>query len=265
MEREWPIWRCRHCTHIYVSPQPSEKWLASYYRDFYMPQVNDESWYEQSRQQVYFVVAQAVTRYHGGVGKLLDIGSSYGGLLVNADALGWHTTGIDPNGNALHIAERRLQGRANLIHGMFDQSMLSINSFDCITMINVIEHVHDPLAYCRQAFDLLRPGGCLALRCPPQRSFFPLWVRQRLLNGSVIDAPEHLHEFTQRSFITLMRSAGFEQLRYAWSGLGEYKKRSMQRMGSLVELFGPLVVASSFGHIPPPFAPKLLLGKKPIS
>ncbi len=30
-DREYPVWRCRGCSHIYVSPVPSEAVLADYY------------------------------------------------------------------------------------------------------------------------------------------------------------------------------------------------------------------------------------------
>ncbi len=259
-EHEWPIWQCHSCTHVYISPQPSAHWLAEWYRDDYLPDTNDCDMYEGSRRRIYPVVAQALTHYHGGPGDLLDVGAGFGGLMVSAARLGWHPTGVEPSGTALRVAQQRLGAGVPLIHGSLDMAGLPCASFDGVTMLNVIEHVRDPLAVCRQAFDLLRPGGCLALRCPPRLACYPRWARSRWFCGVVISAPEHLHEYTWRSLHDLMRRAGFEDLRFYWPGLGAADRARPTLRGTagrLLDVIGPWVTACACGRVCPPPAAKV--------
>lgn len=264
-ERQWPVWHCRRCTHVYVSPQPSERWLAEWYGEAYMPTTDDCDVYEGSRCRIYPVVARALTRYHGGTGDLLDVGSGFGGLLASARGLGWRVAGVEPSTAALQAAQRRLGAGVRLIRGSLDDAGLPHGSFDAVTMLNVIEHVRDPLVVCRQAFDLLRPGGCLALRCPPRIACHPRWVRNRWFSGVVISAPEHLQEYTRRSLFELMRRAGFADLRFCWPGLGGVNRERATLRGTVSRLLdgvGPQATACALGRLCPPFLPKLLLGRR---
>ena len=82
-------------------------------------------------------------------------------------------------------------------------------------LINVIEHVKNPVDICERAFELLRPGGCLVIRWP-----------QFAYRGSLSAAPEHLHGFTGQSIATLFNKLGFINVRDYWAGIGDFKRKN---------------------------------------
>ena len=192
-EREFPVWKCRLCGHMYISPRPSEKVVAGFYETDYMAQA-DENIEERIRTSPYNAVACAIAKYMPNRGDLLDVGTGLGGFLNCAKENGWRLSGIELSNSAFAVCQKRFGSIASLQQTSFERNNFPPASFDCIVMLNVIEHVYDPLETCKRAFELLRPGGCLALR-------WPQFVLMREM-----DAPAHLHGFTRRSMEILLRS-----------------------------------------------------------
>jgi len=122
-------------------------------------------------------------------------------------------------------------------------------------LINVIEHVKNPVDICERAFELLRPGGCLVLRWP-----------QLAFSRSLHAAPEHLHGFTMQSIATLFNKVGFTNVREYWAGVGDYKKQNNFRktlIAFIISLIGRISIACTFGRLQIPFVSRLTLGRKP--
>ncbi|MGB9105459.1 MAG: class I SAM-dependent methyltransferase, partial [Terriglobales bacterium] len=87
-------------------------------------------------------------------------------------------------------------------------------SFDAVTMLDVLEHVLDPVAELQHARALLRPAGILVVRVP--NTVFHLAKTRvcRMLNVSDIglQARYHLNHFTPRTLRFTLQNAGFEVL-----------------------------------------------------
>lgn len=74
-----------------------------------------------------------------------------------------------------------------------------------MTCFQTIEHLTDPLAFCRAAFNVLKPGGALFLIGHDRRA-----MTNRLLGKrSPIYDIEHMQLFSPQSFRALLQAAGF--------------------------------------------------------
>lgn len=249
----FPVWKCRQCGHMYVSPVPSEKVLSEFYTSGFMPHTDDENVWERIRSDLFDAAARAVAGFVPQRGDLLEVGPGFGGFLVRAARDGWRLWCAEPNGSAVEVCRRRLQQEARLRQCSFEQADFQPESFDCIVMLNVIEHICDPVKICRHAFELLRPGGCLALR-------WPQYAFRRTL-----DAPHHLHGFTRRSTQRLFLSTGFSEVREFWANIQDYRKeRLKQRLaGGTLRLAARVFFTCTFGKRQIPFVSRLTLGRKP--
>ena len=267
---EFPVWRCIQCSHVYISPLPSSSWLTNYYADTYMPDTNNE--WEDWRNDVYDKSLRAITRLHPERGELLEVGTGFGGFLIKAGEYGWSLHGIEPHHSAFAIAQERLAGKASLQQATFQESEFASSSFDCIVMLNLIEHVSDPLEICKKAFELLRPGGSLVLRWP-HTIIFNLSMTGLFMKPTHstkanfrIGAPWHLHEFTSKSMKTMLYSIGFESISYFWPGSQAYPGRSLtwRAVIRIIRIMSRICYMLTLGKLPAPIAARLTITRKPL-
>ena len=76
--------------------------------------------------------------------------------------------------------------------------------FDVIYMIEVLEHVDDPILVLKTLNKLLAPKGKLFITTPCGQA-----TSGRLVDAA-FDTPEHIHFFTEKSLSKALVSAGFE-------------------------------------------------------
>ena len=82
---------------------------------------------------------------------------------------------------------------------------VTISAFDVVTAFDLIEHVHDPVKFARNAGEILKPGGILALSTPDACHVL------RSLMGShwpMLQPMQHLSIFSYRSLGYVMEKAG---------------------------------------------------------
>lgn len=159
---------------------------------------------------LYADVEQAV-RIDGVAGRLLDVGCGTGDFLSHAASAGWSVRGIEPS----RLASERARARGlDVFGGTLEAACGSHDGhgYDAVTMLNVLEHVPDPVTYVRQCRSFLRPGGSLAIVVP--NDFTLLQEAARAAIGTDrrwwIAAPDHINYFDFDSLEALMRGEGFE-------------------------------------------------------
>lgn len=115
-------------------------------------------------------------------GKLvLDVGSGYGLLLVEAAKRGASVTGLEPSqdgfyGETLEIS-RSIVTQAGLPSGCVvdacaERMPFADGTFDVIHSANVLEHVADPKSSFDEMVRVLKPGGSIHLTVPNYGSFW---------------------------------------------------------------------------------------------
>ncbi len=262
----FPIWKCRECTHIYVSPRPSDAWLTGFYAE-YAPRSDLAT----EVGEPYKVIVNAIERYCSERGVLLDVGMGMGGLLQYLKPYGWVLHGIEPSGPAFARARERLGEDAYLQQASFEDATIKPASLDCVVMVNLIEHVREPLKCCQRAFEILRPGGLFVLRWPqeiPLDQFRRTWLRRYWApKVSGFSAPLHLHDFTRASMKRLLTSAGFTYVRHLWGGVRRDRARPlrMRAMAFNLRMLWKLVSICTLGKCQISIGSKLTVARKPVS
>ena len=97
--------------------------------------------------------------------RILDYGYGTGSWLLTMRLLGYsHLAGYDIAANAGRAKELAAQGIQ--VISPVDLSRLDRESFACIRLEHVFEHLVDPLDVLRTLRQLLRPSGCLVMTFP---------------------------------------------------------------------------------------------------
>jgi SAM-dependent methyltransferase len=141
------------------------------------------------------------------LGGWLDVGFGEGGLLRAAERQGWDCAGVEASPEALAFG--RAEGWAVAEpHAAAD--LLPESGFDVVTLIEVIEHLEDPVRVLRQAVGWLRPGGLLYLTTPNVHSLNRRFLGPR---WSIFCPPEHLTIWSPRGLKTALSRLGLTRVR----------------------------------------------------
>ena len=204
-------YRCPDCGLIYLNPRPVPNAMSHYYPQnyaAYRPAIEDERWALmrwKRRRNLQGKMKGVGQRAHRG--RLLDVGCATGTYLAEMRKLSWQVQGVEPHEQAAKYARQRLN--LDVFTGDLLASQLPDNYFDAVTLWDVLEHTHDPLAVLGEVHRLLKPAGLVAFSVPDPTSreakrFGSAWIGY--------DTPRHLFLFGGTSLQRLIDEAGFEFL-----------------------------------------------------
>lgn len=204
---------CNACETSVIHPLPDEEDLRRYYETY----ENDGGTYLQIREQDkmpffrdYDLTFSDLRFDLSRVKKALDIGCATGIFLEYLQSRDVRATGIDVS--APMIARARSKGLDCRVTDLFDLT----ETFDFITLWDVIEHFSDPKKVIGKVYDLTEPGGYLLIQTP--------------CKGLISDTfgedwrhyipPQHLYLFSQNSLFTLLMDNGFLLVNWIRIGSG---------------------------------------------
>jgi SAM-dependent methyltransferase len=156
------------------------------------------------------VLRRLEERVHGRR-TLLDLGAHVGRLLRVAAERGWAAEGVELNpSTAAHAA--RATGLP--VHRMDARELSSTGRrWAAVTLVDVLEHIPQPVAALEAARTVLEPGGWIAVKVPHGRvQLRKEALRARLRPGyraTVADNLVHVNHFGVRSLRLALERAGF--------------------------------------------------------
>jgi 2-polyprenyl-3-methyl-5-hydroxy-6-metoxy-1,4-benzoquinol methylase len=129
----------------------------------------------------------------------LDFGCGHGGLVRYLRDAGWHATfGYDTGAMA---DTARAAGLPILSDEALEQAH---SSFEVVTLIEVLEHVPDPVSLLQRIRRLLAPGGVLFLTTGNAAPY-----RRRLLDWRYVLPDVHVSFFEPQTLVRALERAGF--------------------------------------------------------
>lgn len=200
---------------IYVSPQPATDALPV----IYPPQYGPFQFHEMrgparwARDFVQGKKANAILELAGPNGKILDVGTGSGMLLRQLARVRGNRGNLYANDFSQEILEPLRRDGFQTIVGRAEQ-LEPGETFDVITLNQVLEHLEDPPAVVARLSQLLAPGGFLFIETPSIDGLDAKLFRKRYWGGYHI--PRHFWLFNEASLARLMETAGLRmhEVRY---------------------------------------------------
>jgi 2-polyprenyl-3-methyl-5-hydroxy-6-metoxy-1,4-benzoquinol methylase len=153
----------------------------------------------------YVALLDGLARYRDG-GRFLDVGCGGGFLVEVATAMGWRAEGLEVSRAAAEFGRAR---GAVIRAGTLREAELPEGAYDLVTMMEVVEHVEDPVDLLARAGRLLRPGGALYLTTPNWGSLSRRFLGKRWFPVS----REHVVYFSRRTIRLALDRAGLRTVR----------------------------------------------------
>ena len=182
---------------------------------------------------------------------LLEIGAGSGLLVAEAGRLGLDAVGVEPS-KSLVTAARRING-VELFQGTFPHPRLEGRQFDLLYMVDVIEHVDDPVKLLADCAAALAPDGVLMVVTPDvsslaARLFGHRWWHFRLAHVGYFNR-RSMSEASRRAGLTIQsrcRVRWFFPIRYLAERASAYLpvgrlNRAAERIGPLRRLYDRVI------------------------
>ena len=248
VKNSYPIHRCSNCELLFVHPQPSKEELGKLYSASYFSRGNkyaaaldpkhDPNWLNDQRK------AELVKRWCSS-GTLLDVGCALGGFLAVAKEQGFQVEGVEIVEYAAEQARTRLH--IKVTNSDIYSAELAPESYDVITMWDVIEHLTDPNLALEKIMSALRPKGYIAFSTGDVSS---AWARLTGKRWQLLTPPQHLYFFSQRSISGLLKRHGFsvKEMDYQgkWVTAAFVLFKAQESFGSIIK---PLSTAIRFSGL----------------
>lgn len=177
----------------------SEDWMAHEYGSAY-------------KDLIFNSVLRALEQRLGsGRRTLLDLGAHVGRLLRIARDRGWTAEGVELNPQTAAFAAAATGLR---IHRTDAATLADAgHRRDAVTLIDVLEHIPNPVQALSTARRVLAPGGWIAVKVPNG----PVQLRKELLRAKLVrgyratvaDNLVHVNHFTPRTLARALQQAGF--------------------------------------------------------
>lgn len=146
---------------------------------------------------------QQVLRYRLPPGRALEVGCAHGGFVKLLSGAGFEAIGMEMSPGIIDLA--RAWFGVRVVQGPVEHSAEPLGMFDLIIMIDVLEHLADPVSSMTAILKHLGKDGILVIQTPcHERETDPNWM--------MFHPPEHTYLFSRASATKLLADLGLKNV-----------------------------------------------------
>jgi 2-polyprenyl-3-methyl-5-hydroxy-6-metoxy-1,4-benzoquinol methylase len=203
--------RCNSCKFIFMNPQFTEEIINNMYDMNYYSGNSDYSYLDEREifnysEYVWNSRIDFINRYIPG-GNFLDIGSSFGGLLQSARKK-FIPYGIELSEYSAQYSKKFFG--ENIHNGTLENHNFKYSSMDVITMIELIEHLENPVKAIIECYKLLKKNGLLVIQTANMEGL----QAKMLKNSYAYYMPGHLSYFSKSNLLWILEQTGFSKIEF---------------------------------------------------
>lgn len=244
------LYRCKQCEFVAQFPGPGKHTIVSEYKDKYSLDFlkKSQKFMYPERKRVLKDIVDRISVYKAK-GDFLDIGCGDGHFLYLCSKQGGvKCHGVEAS-EVLSSYSASISG-ANIIQGLYTKEMFPENSFDVITLIQVLEHISTPIKTLNTVGYHLRSNGILVIEIPSIRA--PHFLAYRLTKIKYFVKPpsgiitSHFGYYDPNTLLALTKKCGFKK-KELLTGRWKYKYSGFLKV--LGQLIDPLLNFTKIGGI----------------
>ena len=216
MRNSFMLEECRNCLTMYVNPRFTREMLNKYYRakesrGKYFEVLSSGRSQENRLKNIFKPRCDYIEkRIKGRLENkcrisLLDIGCASGQFLSALDPKKWsQLNGVEASKDLAMRAQKEIP-YAKIINSSFEECVFDPESFDVITLWEVLEHVFDPVQFLKSIGKILKKNGLLFLSTPNVEGFE---IQILLDKGLSVYPLSHLNYFRKTTISHLFERGG---------------------------------------------------------
>ena len=140
-----------------------------------------------------------------GKGNLLDIGCGAGFFLNIAKERGWNWHGMEILPEYIKYAQENFALKQIRLESLDGSLSYDANTFDVITLWDLIEHLRNPLNSLKKINHIMKPGGLLVMWTPNVKN--AIFLKEKWTGYKIL---QHFYFFSGDSLKNMLGKAGFK-------------------------------------------------------
>jgi glycosyltransferase involved in cell wall biosynthesis/2-polyprenyl-3-methyl-5-hydroxy-6-metoxy-1,4-benzoquinol methylase/uncharacterized coiled-coil protein SlyX len=220
--------RCAHCETLVAARMPDPKNLLagqdeqgfyghSYFESYQVEKLGFPPIAERARRDlpercVHWL--RALLKFKLPPARILELGSAHGGFVALMRWAGYQATGLELSPWVVDFARQTFG--VPMLQGPIEAQSTQPLSLDAVVLMDVLEHLPDPVKTLQQCVRLLKPDGILLIQTPSYRESMSL--EQMVAAGDefvkMLLPDQHLYLFSKRSVAELLRRVGAEHVQF---------------------------------------------------
>lgn len=235
--KNFHYYKCGNCGLVSTYPLPTKSMIKQHYADKfktgnYKVLREYSKYYLEIYKQLANILGERLAlnnKIFRGL-KILDIGCFTGEFLEVLAEKGADVYGVELQSDAVAIARKKLPNR------IFEVDLNSEeppkDKFDVITLLGLIEHVHNPVELLKKTAKSLKKGGMIMIQTPDSSSFLAKTMKKYWPPYAPV---EHIHLFSRKALEKLLTDLGFSDIKFK----SHVKKLPIGYVYSMLQSFGP--------------------------
>lgn len=216
--------QCRRCDMEFASPRFTEQSLLNIYEsDNWKSISNYDDWsYEEWKNnhgQHYHLVQQnlkLVKKFLPVGSSILDVGCDIGLTVKGLCEMGYPSEGIEPGSIGAKIAKEKT---GITVHQMEIGAFQSDTAFDSVMLLDVLEHLYNPVKTLQDCGKHMKSGGYLFIHVPHHDGLSNRYKRFLHRIGlkdqyKHFGFPAHIYSFNKSSLQHILKKSGFETIHF---------------------------------------------------
>jgi 2-polyprenyl-3-methyl-5-hydroxy-6-metoxy-1,4-benzoquinol methylase len=181
-------------------------WLEHQSQDFGYPDIFQRAKTDLTDRNLHWL--RTLLKYKAPPSKVLELGCSHGSFVALLRQAGYDAAGMEMSPWVVQFAQETFA--IPMVVGPVENTELEAGTFDAVALMDVLEHLPDPVGTMSHALRLLKPDGILLIQTPQAKNgmTYPVLVETNAPFLEHFKSDEHLYLFTQSSATALFERLG---------------------------------------------------------
>lgn len=195
-------------------------WLAHQHNDLGFPDIHARARNDLSERNLHWL--KMLLKYRLPPSEVLELGCSHGSFVALMRQAGFRASGVEMSPWVVAYGQNTFN--VPIAVGPIESLAIPLGSLDVIVLMDVLEHLPDPVATMAHCLQLLKSNGLLLIQTPQfkEEMEYTALVENQGAFLEIMKADEHLYLFSERSVTQLFQQLGAEHIQFEPAIFGQY-------------------------------------------
>jgi 2-polyprenyl-3-methyl-5-hydroxy-6-metoxy-1,4-benzoquinol methylase len=187
-------------------------WFSHQKTDLDQPDIISRSRLDISERCLHWL--RTVLKYKLMPAQMVELGCAHGGFVAILRQAGYDAMGLELSPWIVEFARQTFN--IPVLLGPIEEQPIDPDSLDAILLMDVLEHLQDPLKTMHYCLELLKQDGILIIQTPkfPEGANFSTLVQQKSLFLKQLKPIDHLYLFSETAVKTFFNRLGAEYISF---------------------------------------------------